>query len=161
MTLETERLFIRPWTTDDIADYAAIVADAAVMKYLGNGKPQSYQEASDYVLANIDRYATDGWSRFPVFLKSSNALIGFCGYSIYRDELDLGWRYGQAYWRNGYATEAAQAVLQWGADKFPRIVCISYAENTASIRVIEKIGMTFETEFVLNEKIVCQYVKAE
>ncbi len=160
--LQTARLMIRNWTVADVPVYAKIVSDAAVMRYLGNGKPLSADEAESYVLANMARYNQLGWSRFPVCLTGSDALIGFCGFSIINNEIDLGWRYGQSYWHKGYATEAAQAVLHLGLDvlRFPRIVCLSDVANKASIRVIEKIGMNFEKEILMtNGRQARQYAK--
>lgn len=145
---------------NDVQEYAKLVADPAVMQYIGNGLPQTYGDAESYVkkcIANID---LKGWSRFVVVNKHTNDFMGFCGFSDYNNELDFGWRYAKRFWGKGYGTEAAKAVLNLGLTKFhfPRIVSIAYPENIGSIRIIEKIGMTFEKKILLNSKDVLQYI---
>ncbi|MCZ6703837.1 MAG: GNAT family N-acetyltransferase [Ignavibacteria bacterium] len=162
MTLaETDRLIIRDWTIDDIAGYSQIVSDPEVMKFIGKGKTQTYQEAKTYIKNCIKSMVQKGWTRFAIEIKETNELVGFCGFAYYNNELDFGWRYAKRFWNKGYATEAAQAVLDLGIKKFkfPRIVCIAYSENKASIRIIEKIGMEFEKNITLNNREVIQYVK--
>lgn len=158
--IETNRLIIRNWTIEDVQDYYAIVSDPDVMKFIGNGKPQSYEEAELYVKKCIKSAAEIGWSRFAVVDKETNELMGFCGFAHYNNELDFGWRYAKKFWGRGFGTEAAKAVLKFGIKKFKfsRIVCISYPENRGSIRIIEKIGMKFEKEINLNQRKVKQYV---
>lgn len=158
--VKTDRLIIRPWEKSDIEPYSKIVADPRVMQHIGAGKTLNYTDAEKYIHNCIKNYEEHGWSRFAVELKENNELIGFCGFSIYNNELDFGWRYAHSYWNKGYGTEAAKAVLHIGINgfKFPRIVCIVYPENLMSIRIIEKLGMTFEKEFNLKGKRVKQYV---
>ncbi|MCG8574598.1 MAG: GNAT family N-acetyltransferase [Flavobacteriales bacterium] len=158
---ETERLIIRHWNVDDIANYATIVSDPDVMQFIGHGAPQTYKDAESYVQKCMDNIAENGWARFAVQLKHSKELIGFCGFAHYNNELDFGWRYAKKFWGNGYGTEAAKAVLELGIEKFnfPRIVCIVYQENIGSIKIIEKIGMTFEKNILLNGRTAKQYVK--
>ncbi len=158
---KTKRLIIRTWTTDDIAPYAKIIADPDVMKFIGTGQVRTAQEAEAYINKCMDNISKTGWARFAVADKKTEELLGFCGYSNYNNELDFGWRYAKKHWNKGYGTEAAQAVLDLGIHtfKFPRIVCISYPENRGSIRIIEKIGMQFEKDIMLNGNSVRQYVK--
>lgn len=162
MTLtETERLIIRSWQSDDLEAYARIVADPDVMQYIGTGKTLSYTEAEAYINRCIENQRLEGWTRFAVEIKATQQLAGFCGYGHYNNELDFGWRYGKEFWGNGYGTEAAHAVLELGVHRFrfPRIVCVAYAENKGSIRIMEKIGMEFEKNIVLNNRKTVQYVK--
>lgn len=159
--IETQRLLIRPCQENDVPAYANIVADPQVMQYIGAGVPLSFEDAQKSLLLNIKQYERSGWSRFVVTDKSSAELMGFCGYADYNDELDFGWRYGTKFWGKGIATEAAMAVLKLGVEKFrfPRIVCISHADNIGSIKVIEKIGMIFEKDIEIHGKPIRQYVK--
>lgn len=157
---ETDRLIIRNWTQNDIEPYAAIIGDPDVMKYIGHGRPRPYEEAILAVKKYIGQIESQGWARFAVVLKKTNTIIGFCGYDHYNGELDFGWRLGKAHWGKGYATEAAKEVFRLGVEvfDFPRIVCISYKDNTASINVIEKLGLAFEKEFdFLDKGRVVQY----
>jgi RimJ/RimL family protein N-acetyltransferase len=146
MNIETKRLTVRSFRESDIPDYAAIVADAKVTKYLGDGSPHSYEQATAYILDCIRSEADEGFARYAVVLKETRELIGFCGFKKAGDYIDLGWRYARRAWGNGYATEAAVAVLDYGTNtlKLSGIIAESAVENIGSVRVIERIGMQFE-----------------
>jgi RimJ/RimL family protein N-acetyltransferase len=146
MIIETERLTIRSFRKSDIPEYAAIVADPEVTKFLGDGSPHSYEQATAYILECLRSEAEEGFARYAVILKETRELIGFCGFKKASDHIDLGWRYARRVWGNGYATEAAVAVLDYGMNslKLSGIVAESAVENIRSVRVIERIGMQFE-----------------
>jgi RimJ/RimL family protein N-acetyltransferase len=146
MIIETERLTIRSFRESDIREYAAIVADPEVTEFLGDGSPHSYEQATACILDCIRSEAKEGLARYAVLLKETGELIGFCGFKKAYDRIDLGWRYARWAWGNGYATEAAVAVLDYGINslKLSGIVAESAVENISSVRVIEKIGMQFE-----------------
>jgi len=143
MRLETERLVIRSFELADVRAYAAIVADERVTRYLGDGRPYSYEAAEAYVLDCIRLESEVGMSRYAVEL--SDELIGFCGFKPDGNRIDFGWRYAHRYWGQGYATEAALAVLKYGNEELglSGIVAGSYEANAASIGVIEKLGFRF------------------
>jgi ribosomal-protein-alanine N-acetyltransferase len=65
-----------------------------------------------------------------------------------RPEVEVAYLLGKAYWGQGLGTEAAQAVLDYGFNelKLSRLICLIDRDNVASIKVAEKIGMTFEKE---------------
>lgn len=157
---ETRRLLIRSWKPADIESYAKIVANPAVMQFIGKGEVQSYDDAENYIRECQAHFSSHGWSRFAVECRETQTLAGFCGFKHYNGELDFGWRYAPEFWNRGIGTEAARAVLDLGIKvfKFPRIVCIAYEENKASIRIIEKLGLKFEKNLTLNGKKVLQYV---
>ena len=146
MITETDRLTVRSFQESDIPEYAAIVADPEATRFLGDGSPHSYEQAAAYVRDCIRSETTDGFARYAVVLKETGELIGFCGFRRMCGYVDFGWRYARRAWGNGYATDAAAAVLDYGVDtlKLSRIVVESALENAASVRVIEKIGMQFE-----------------
>ena len=146
MIIETERLTIRSFRMSDIPEYAALVADPEVAKFLGDGSPHSYEQATAYIVDCTRSEAEEGFARYAVILKETRELIGFCGFKKASDCIDLGWRYARRVWGNGYATEAAVAVLDYGIDtlKLSGIVAESAVENIGSVRVIERIGMRFE-----------------
>lgn len=143
MRIQTDRLLIRSFERGDIPEYAEIVADPLVMRYIGDGKPYSYEQAAAYVedLIALDR--DTGVSRYAVVLDGE--LIGFCGFRDVGDSFDFGWRYALRHWGRGYATEAARAVLEYGLDtlKLSGIVAVAYEANVGSVRVIEKLGLEY------------------
>ncbi|MDY6842755.1 MAG: GNAT family N-acetyltransferase [Thermodesulfobacteriota bacterium] len=146
MIIQTKRLTIRSFVESDIPEYAAIVADPEVTRFLGDGSPHSYEYAAAYVHDCIRSKAKEGITRYAVILKGTGDLIGFCGFKKMYDYIDFGWRYARRAWGNGYATETAASVLDYGTDtlKLCGIVAESAVENVRSVRVIEKIGMQFE-----------------
>lgn len=159
----TERLLIRTWELTDIPPYSVIVSNPLVMRYIGDGHTPDYEEAENYVLKSIKSYEENGWSRFPIILKSTGELIGFCGFMKIDDRIDFGWRLATQHWGKGYATEAAKAVLDVGIHKFkfPEITCVVYKENLASIGVINKLGIPFDKDITLNGNEAKQYVWKE
>ena len=90
MLLETDRLHIRPFIESDVGEFALIVADPEVMRYIGDGRTYSYEEAKDFVSGDIAKQADLGYSRYAVVLKESEELIGLCGYAHFRGDLDFG-----------------------------------------------------------------------
>ncbi|MDY7077631.1 MAG: GNAT family N-acetyltransferase [Chloroflexota bacterium] len=146
MMIETNRLTIRSFLESDIPEYAAIVSDPEVTEFLGNGSPHSYKQAAAYVYDCIMSEAEEGFARYAVILRETGELIGFCGFKRVCDYIDFGWRYAKQAWNNGYATEAAAAVLDYGVNTLglSGIVAESAIENVGSVRVIEKLGMQFE-----------------
>ena len=163
MRLETRRLVVRSFTTSDVADYAALVADPEVMKFLGDGLPLEEAKARAYVEDCIENEDTLGFARYALVFRNSKEFIGFCGYSPMDGYIDLGYRIARKHWGNGYASEAAQAVIRHGFERlgFERIVAIAYAENKRSIRVIEKLGFKFEGLDRLNGKAAIRYSMRE
>lgn len=146
MVIKTDRLIIRSFLESDIPEYAAIVADPEVTRFLGDGSPHSYEQATAYVVDCIRAEARDSMARYAVILRETGQLIGFCGFKRMEDYIDFGWRYARRVWGNGYATEAAAAVLDYGVNTLwlSGIVAQSAIENVGSVRVMEKIGMQFE-----------------
>lgn len=146
MIIETNRLTIRSFLESDILEYAAIITDPEVTKFLGDGSPHSYEQATAYVYDCIRSEAKEGIARYAVILRETGELIGFCGFKRVCDYIDFGWRYAKRAWGSGYATEAAAAVLDYGVNtlRLSEIVAMSAIENVGSVRVIEKIGMEFE-----------------
>ena len=157
MYIETSRLTIRSFVEADIRDYAGIVADPQVTKYLGDGSPHPYEEADAYVQDVLRRDASSGISRYAVVRKVENDLIGFCGFKELDDYVDFGWRYARHVWRHGYGKEAALAVLDYGLTtlNLQSIAARSFVENVGSVRIIEQLGFG-EPEYsdILGRKFV-------
>ncbi|MEY4926945.1 MAG: hypothetical protein RI894_1381 [Bacteroidota bacterium] len=144
--LETPRLILRELSTSDAAASYALNADPLVIKYTGDKAFDSVAEARDF-LSNYDPYTPTNMGRWAVIVKETGENIGFCGlkYHPETDEVDLGYRLLRKEWGKGYATEASQVCLQYGFEVLglPRIYAQAALENTASIGVMKKLGMTF------------------
>ena len=147
--LETARLRLREFTLKDVDDMYLINCDPEVTRYTGDGGPLTRKEIERRIREDVlGDYAKYGYGRWAVIHKSDDQLIGFAGLKYLEEmgEIDLGYRFARAYWGMGLATEAAQAVLDYGFRHLDmsRIIGMAMPENKASIRVLEKIGMQFE-----------------
>jgi [ribosomal protein S5]-alanine N-acetyltransferase len=149
--LETERLLLRDWTRDDVAPMRALATDPRVLQYIGNQQPWSEERIQRFVLGGIERSKTRGWILWPVIHKRDERFIGFCGFNDgFPPDPEIGWWLFPDYWGQGLATEAARAVLAYGLEtwNFPRVISIAQPANRASIRVMEKLGMTLNARFI-------------
>lgn len=144
--LQTARLYLREFTLADAELLFQMHQDPAITRYTGDPLPWDSVAAAKHVLkeAILPQYEK-GIGRWAVHLKQTDEFIGWCGLKDVGHEIDLGYRYIQTYWGNGYATEAAKAVLEYGkALRLPNIVGRASVDNKASLRVLEKIGLQQE-----------------
>jgi GrpB-like predicted nucleotidyltransferase (UPF0157 family)/RimJ/RimL family protein N-acetyltransferase len=162
--IETERLLLRPKTLDDLPFMHGLFSDPAVTRYLGDGKPRSLEKVREGLLAQLEYQRTWGFSLWLACERAGGEPVGDCGLMPLEHggpEVEIGYRLVPAAWGRGYATEAAAATLRYGFDVagLDEIVGIAYPENTASRRVMEKIGMTYDGRGVYYEADVVRYVR--
>jgi len=147
VTIETERLVLRPFTMDDLDEFALICADPQVMRFIGDGKPVSKEIVKDRMQSWINEFEECGYGLMALILKENNKLLGFCGFlhQIVDEEsyIELGYRLETAFWGRGIATEAAMAVRDYALNqlKFTSLISIIHVDNEASKKVAQKIGM--------------------
>jgi len=143
--LETNRLILREFEYSDAPDLLELNSDPAVMKYTGDPPFSNVFDAETF-LQNYDAYNKYGFGRWAAISKDSGNFLGWCGLKLNEHNLvDIGFRFFQNEWGKGYATEAAQATLEYGFIilDIEEIIGRAARENKASIRVLEKLGMTF------------------
>lgn len=147
---ETERLYLVDAIAPNGKALFELNKNLEVLKFTGDKAFKSVEEANQF-LQNYNHFKKYGFGRFGVYLKNPSEYIGWCGlkFSPELNEVDLGFRLYQKYWNNGYATESSVACLKQGFEKFnlTQIVGRAKSENFASIKVLEKIGMKFKTNF--------------
>jgi len=152
LILETERLRLRRLVPDDLDELYALYADPVVRRYFPEGTLtyRETQEELEWFLHGHPRQPRLGlWA---TVLKSTGQFIGRCGLLPWtiegRDEVEVAYLLGQAYWGQGLGTEAARAIRDYGFEQLglARLVALIDHENLASRRVAENIGMTFEKE---------------
>jgi RimJ/RimL family protein N-acetyltransferase len=146
--LETARLRLRTATPDDTAFYCALVNDPDFIEHIGDRGIRTLDEARAALLAGpIAMQEERGHSLYVVELKECGAMIGMCGL-IKRDTLidvDIGYAYLPTGRGQGYAFEAAAAVLAYApALGLERVVAITSPANVASNGLLRKLGMRFE-----------------
>lgn len=145
--IDTERLLLREWTEEDIVPFAAINRSEKVMKYFP--KPLSYEETIGFYNRITREFAACGFGLYAVELKSTGEFIGYTGFHRFDFEADfspgieIGWRLDDRHWNRGYATEAAQACLDYARKRggFDRVYSFTAVCNRRSERVMQKIGM--------------------
>lgn len=161
--LETERLILRPFTLDDLDASYEMNVDPEVSKYTGDGgvlsKSELKRRIEEDVMGDYKKY---GFGRFAVELKENNKFIGFSGlkYLPEYDVVDLGYRFIKEYWGRGYATESCQTSVKFGFEtlKLEEIIGLVLPENIASVRVLIKLGFSFDKEVVEDGLIAHQYI---
>jgi [ribosomal protein S5]-alanine N-acetyltransferase len=147
--LTTRRLSLRRLSTADAEFILELVNDPAFLRFIGDKAVRSTDDARQYILAGpVASYERNGFGLWLVELNDSGQPVGMCGL-LKRDTLpdvDIGFAFLPAFRSQGYAFEAASAVLDYGRSEFglKRIVAITNPDNAGSIRVLEKIGMRFE-----------------
>jgi RimJ/RimL family protein N-acetyltransferase len=99
------------------------------------------------MLRDYPDYRERGYGRWAVVYKPDDRIVGFNGLKYLDDleEVDLGYRFRTDYWGRGIATESARAIVRYGFDALglDHIIGLVLPENMRSIRVLEKLGMTY------------------
>lgn len=146
MIITTPRLNLRQLTPADAERFYLLNADPEVIRYTGDAAFAAMDEAKEF-LEGYNHYEKYGFGRWAVIRKEDNEFLGWCGlkYTPETDEYDIGFRFFKKYWNQGYATEAAKACLDYGLNDLGMKTIIGRAmkANSASIKVLEKIGMTY------------------
>lgn len=147
--LETERLRLRGHRADDLDACAALWADTEVVRHT-TGKPQTREEVWWRILRYIGHWALMGYGFWALEEKASGKFVGDVGFADFKRELtpslgdtpESGWVLASEFHGKGYATEAMRAVIAWGDEHFGavRTACLIHPDNTASLRVAEKLG---------------------
>jgi len=164
--LETPRLFLREFETADAPSFFALNANPNVIRYTGNTAFTSIEDAQLF-LENYSDYRENGYGRWAVLLKDSGRFLGWCGlkFDVEKQQTDIGFRFFEEEWGKGYATESAQACLKVGFETFQlkEIVGRAMKANRASIRVLEKVGLHYVEDIVLDqqEAVLYKTVKKE
>jgi RimJ/RimL family protein N-acetyltransferase len=156
---ETDRLFIRPFNDDDVEDVYILRSNQEIMRFIR--EPQKFSESERWLKLISSRWKTERYGFCAVVEKAKNEFIGWCGlwYLSETDEIEVGYAISKKHWGKGYATEAAQEFLRYGFNelKLEKIVSVARAENKASVRVMEKLGMKFVTFGVFYGVELVQY----
>jgi len=154
--LQTERLNLRRMSPDDAEFIVELLNDTAFLRFIGDKGVRSIEDARQYILTGpMESYERHGFGLWLVALKGSNTPIGICGF-LKRETLsdvDIGFAFLPPYRSQGYAFESADAVMDYGRKVLGlrRVVAITNEDNIGSIRVLEKIGMSFDRMIRLSD----------
>jgi RimJ/RimL family protein N-acetyltransferase len=147
--LETPRLLLREHRVDDFEPLAAMWADPAVTRHIG-GRSFSGEESWARLLRYAGHWALLGFGYWAIEEKAATGFAGEIGFAEYKRDLvpsldgtpEIGWALAPRVHGRGFATEAAQAVTEWGDShlRARRTACIIHPENAVSIRVADRCG---------------------
>jgi len=138
----TRRLIIRPFAEPDLDAAYEVNSDPEARRFTGG--IVSREDSDRSLREQIHRVCQSGLGARAVVQRRTNRVIGYCGLQPFADteEIELFYGYATHTWGNGFATEAAAALLDLGFRCLQpeRVVAIAHPENVASLRVLEKLG---------------------
>jgi [ribosomal protein S5]-alanine N-acetyltransferase len=147
--LQTERLTLRAYAVSDIPALMPLIgAREVAATTLRIPHPYTEADAQDFIAGTQEDLSSGDGLRLGIVLRESDTLCGGVGLRIDSDHrrAELGYWIGVPYWGNGYATEAAKAVVKYGFGTLGlhRIFASHFTNNPASAKVLRKIGMRHE-----------------
>ena len=145
--IETKRLIIRQWEDKDLLPFFKLNSCPEVMKFYP--KLLSEKESSSFIYKARTQIDEKGYSFWALELKSSGDFVGTIGINDvlfeapFSPSVEIGWRLGKKYWRQGLGTEGAKSVLDYAFNNLclDEIVSFTSSINIPSIKLMEKIGM--------------------
>lgn len=159
-TLETGRLLLRAWRNEDFDSYAEMCADPNIMRFLG-GKTLNRMEAWRQMAFLVGHWELLGYGHWAVEEKSSGRFAGRLGFlnPAGWPAFEIGWTLGREFQGKGYATEGATRALQYAFEELDKdhVISLIDPQNTASIRVAERLGEKLEGETELMGRNVLIY----
>jgi ribosomal-protein-alanine N-acetyltransferase len=156
LILETDRLRLRRLSADDAEFVLRLLNEPSFIQNIGDRGVRTIDDASAYILKGpVANYETFGFGLLLVEQKESGLPIGICGL-LKRDVLehvDIGYALLPEFWSQGFALEAASAVMSYAKEKLgvKRVLAVVSADNQSSIRLLEKIGFHYEKMIRLSD----------
>jgi RimJ/RimL family protein N-acetyltransferase len=152
--LNTQRLVLRHFEPDDLAPLYALYRDPEMRKYYPDGTrtlAETKEELEWFLHGHPSNPELGLWATVE---RDTGEFLGRCGLLPWhiqgRDEVELAFMIKKERWREGLATEAARGIVKYARQglSLRRLVSLVVPGNAASAAVAEKIGMSFECEFV-------------
>lgn len=144
--------------------------DPEVMRFINGGKPTSMEDIKNKMLPRLTSYThpEKGWGMWKVTVKDSNAFIGwilvrpmdYFSESPQWKNLELGWRFKQSSWGKGYATEAAQQIMDslFTEQEIDSVCAIADVDNHASTNIMKKLGMKYVKTYLHHDPLFTEEV---
>ncbi len=155
-TIETERLLLKPATTEDAAFVLELLNTPKWKQFIGDRKVNTIEDAENYITVRfLPQFERLGYGNYVVTRKSDEIKVGSCG--IYDrdglDGVDLGFAFLPEYEKKGYAFEAASSLVESAKKKFniEKLLAITVAENKSSQNLLTKLGFTYQKLIVEKE----------
>jgi RimJ/RimL family protein N-acetyltransferase len=154
ISIETNRLILRPWQDSDLSSFFEMSQDHDVMRYFPNLLSRSESDDLAHLIQSFIK--KQSWGFWALELKENGEFIGFTGLHHQPTKFDfspcteIGWRLKRSAWGKGLAFEAAQASLDFGFKhlKLNEIVAFTAYSNLPSQKLMERLGMNKIKEFL-------------
>ena len=150
---------MRPLIESDVDDIFAMRSDEEIMRFIR--EPQARDESFDWIKLVSGRWHSEKLGFCAVIEKETNKFLGWCGIWRLKEtgEIEIGYAIDKTQWKKGFATEAAEKFMRYAFEELnaERLVAVARPENTASRRVMEKLGMKFVKTAAFYEQSLVQY----
>lgn len=149
--LETKRLFLRPLSVKDAkAAFENWTSDAEVAKFMRWELHKNISETREWLADEETLFESDEVYNWGFVLKEKEELIGAGGlvYIQSKGMYELGYNIMKKYWNQGFATEAAKAVINFGKNELlqKQFYCCHAKDNPASGKVMQKVGFQYQND---------------
>jgi len=149
----TERLIIRELSVSDAPFILELLNTPNWLRFIGDRGVKDLEDAKKYLKKGpLKSYDDNGFGLYMLELRESKTPIGICGLIKRTDfkDPDIGFAFLPDYESKGYGFESATEVLAYGRDEFlvRKVLGITLEKNIASVRLLEKLGLTFEKKFI-------------
>ena len=154
--LETERLLLVPLSYDHCEFIFELVNEPSFKRFIGDKDVNSLEDARQYLREGpIGVYERFGYGMFRVSVKDTESPAGICGLMKRKgfEDPDLGFAFLNRFRNLGYANESADAVMKYafGELKLDRIIAMADPENEPSLKLLRKLGFTYERDVRMPE----------
>jgi RimJ/RimL family protein N-acetyltransferase len=154
----TARLNLVPWSSGYSYQWARLLANPEVVRFISDGVPYTHQEA----LRNSERserlWKDYGFGPWAAIEQETGRWIGRVGLNRLEDwpepdRWEVGWELDPEFWGRGLATEAGQEAVRFGFEAIGlrRIISVTRADHLASRRVMEKVGLMLQSEVLFRD----------
>ena len=149
--ISTQRTWLTEVAENDVDTFLPLFSDPVAMEYFPEVMDQ--KKVAEWIDMVRGFYAEQGYCFYKMIRKRDDAVLGYCGPILQKDvdgvdEIEIGYALIPRYWKQGYATEAARASINYAFDALnaPRIISLIRRENNPSVRVAENNGLHFEKD---------------
>ncbi len=154
--IETERLVLRELSVDDAEFILGLLNQPSFIRHIGDKGVRTLDDARGYILNGpADSYRRFGFGLYLVEARDSGAPMGICGLLKREtlDDIDVGFAFVPEFWSRGYAFESASAVMTHARNTLglERVIAVVSPGNQASIKLLEKLGLSFERRVRLTD----------
>ena len=162
LVIETDRLNLREYTTDDAPFLLRLVNDPAWLRHIGDRKVYTLEDAEQYLLnGSIKSYHDHGFGFWKVENKETGEAMGSAGLAKrdYLEDIDLGFAFLPEYRTQGYGQEAATSIIDFAKMNLDlkKLVAITSQDNVPSINLLAKLGFKYQDKFLLEGEYLNLY----